>query len=242
MASPITIRRQSRTLPRSSTAATSPENIDYSGPDLKPYLWDVDGTGKAVVGYAVTSTWMPLHGPSDDPNERSDLLDSIGRANAPTIVVQQDIDLPSRRGAIIGDEMAHQMNALGAVGAVVDGNARDIPGINRAGLSLWATGRVPGHARFSFIDHGIPVDVAGLRIWPGDILVCDGDGVTRISVDVAADVLKQCAEVRDGRARRSLTSRNRTSRYATGRTTRCTGAADDLNPLVFPFGHTHDAN
>ena len=172
-------------------------HIDYSGPDLRPYLWDVDGSGKAVVGYAVTSTWMPLHGPSDDPNERSDLLDSIARANAPTIVVQQDIDIPSRRGAIIGDEMAHQMAALGAVGAVVDGNARDIPGINRAGLSLWATGRVPGHARFSFIDHGIPVDVAGLRILPGDILACDGDGVTRISVDVAADVLKQCAEVRE---------------------------------------------
>ena len=55
------------------------EHIDYSGPDLKPYLWDVDGSGKAVVGYAVTSTWMPLHGPSDDPNERSDLLDSIAR-------------------------------------------------------------------------------------------------------------------------------------------------------------------
>ena len=172
-------------------------HIDYSGPDLKPYIWDEAGTGKAVVGYAVTSTWMPLHGPSDDPNERSDLLDSIARANAPTIVVQQDIDVPSRRGAIIGDEMAHQMAALGAVGAVVDGNARDIPGINRAGLSLWATGRVPGHARFSFIDHGIPVDVAGLRILTGDILVCDGDGVTRISVDVAADVLKQCAEVRE---------------------------------------------
>ena len=117
--------------------------------------------------------------------------------NVPTIVVQQDIDIPSRRGAIIGDEMAHQMAALGAVGAVVDGNARDIPGINRAGLSLWATGRVPGHARFSFINHGIPVVVAGLRILPGDILVCDGDGVTRISVDVAADVLKQCAEVRE---------------------------------------------
>ena len=173
------------------------EHIDYSGPDLKPYLWNSDGSGKAVVGYAVTSTWMPLHGPSDDPNERSDLLDSFAGANAPTIVVQQDIDIPSRRGAIIGDEMAHQMAALGAVGAVVDGNARDIPGINRAGLSLWATGRVPGHARFSFIDHGIPVDVAGLRILPGDILVCDGDGGSRISVDVAADVLKQCAEVQE---------------------------------------------
>ena len=176
------------------------EHVDYSGPDLKPYLWDQDGSGKAVVGYAMTSTWMPIHGidgRSQEPSGRWEYYDAIARRNAPTIVVQQDIDIPSRRAAVLGDEMAHQMSALGAVGAVVDGNARDIPGINRAGLSLWATGRVPGHAYFAMIDHSIPVDVAGLRILPGDILVCDGDGVTRVPVDVAEDVLTQCAEVRE---------------------------------------------
>ena len=112
-------------------------------------------------------------------------------------MVQQDIELPPRRGAIIGDGMAYQMKALGAVGAVTDGNARDVPGIKNAGLALWATGRVPGHGPFNMIDHGIPVDVAGLRILPGDILVCDGDGVTRLSADDAEDVLKQSAEVRE---------------------------------------------
>ena len=140
---------------------------------------------------------MPLHGTPQEPHERLEYLDAIAYTDAPTILVQQDIDIPSRRAAIIGDEMAHQMAALGAVGAVVDGNARDIPGINRAGLSLWATGRVPGHAYFAMIDHSIPVDVAGLRILPWDILVCDGDGVTRVPVDVAEDVLRQCAEVRE---------------------------------------------
>ena len=123
-------------------------------------------------------------------------MDSIAYANAPVIVVQQDIDLPARRGAIIGDGMAYQMRALGAVGAVTDGNARDVPGIEKAGLALWATGRVPGHGPFNLIDHDVPVDVAGLRILPGDILVCDGDGVTRVPVDVAEDVLRTAAEVR----------------------------------------------
>ena len=47
------------------------------------------------------------------------------------------------------------------------------------------------------IDHSIPVAVAGLRILPGDILVCDSDGVTRVPTDVAEDVLSQCGEVRD---------------------------------------------
>lgn len=176
------------------------EHIDYSGPDLKPYLWNQHGSGKAVVGYAMTSTWKPINGidgRSQEPNGRWEYYDVIAHLDAPTIVVQQDIDTPSRRAAILGDEMAHQMSALGAVGVVVDGNARDIPGINRAGLSLWATGRVPGHAYFAMIDHSIPVVAAGLRILPGDILVCDGDGVTRVPVDVAEDVLKQCAEVRE---------------------------------------------
>ena len=128
---------------------------------------------------------------------RWEYYDAMAHTDAPTIVVQQDIDTPSRRAAVLGDEMAHQMSALGAVGAVVDGNARDIPGINRAGLSLWATGRVPGHAYFAMIDHSVPVDIAGLRILPGDILVCDGDGVTRVPVDVAEDVLRLCVEVRE---------------------------------------------
>lgn len=176
------------------------EHIDYSGPDLKPYLWNRDGSGKAIVGYAMTSTWMPINGidgQSQEPSGRWEYYDAIASLDAPTIVVQQDIDNPSRRAAILGDEMAHQMAALGTVGVVVDGNARDIPGINRAGLSLWATGRVPGHAYFAMIDHSIPVVVAGLRILPGDILVCDGDGVTRVPVDAAEDILNQCAEVRE---------------------------------------------
>ncbi len=93
------------------------EHIDYSGPDLKPYLWNQDGSGKAVVGYAMTSTWKPIHGingRSQEPSGRWDYYDAIANLNAPSIVVQQDIDTPSRRAAILGDEMAHQMSALGS--------------------------------------------------------------------------------------------------------------------------------
>ena len=108
----------------------------------------------------MTSTWAPINGVggrSQEPSGRWEYYDAIAHLEAPTIVVQQDIDTPNRRAAILGDEMAHQMSALGAVGVVVDGNARDIPGIDRAGISLWATGRVPGHAYFAMIDHSIPV-------------------------------------------------------------------------------------
>ena len=169
------------------------EDDDYSGPELREF---VSPGAKPAVGYALTSRWAPLNEQPGTSAERTDYYDSIAGANVPVIVVQQDVDKPARRGAIIGDGMAYQMKALGAVGALVDGNARDVPGIQQAGLPLWATGRVPGHGPFTMIDHGSPVTVASLNIKPGDILVCDGDGATRVPVDEAADIAKMCAEVR----------------------------------------------
>ena len=169
------------------------EDDDYTDPSIREYI---SPGAKPVVGYALTSTWAPLNEPAEINSDRIDFFDSIARANAPVIVVQQDVDKPARRGAIIGDGMAYQMIALGAVGALIDGNARDVPGIEQAGLPLWATGRVPGHGPFNMLEHEIPVTVASLRIAPGDILVCDADGATRVPVEEATDVAKMCAEVR----------------------------------------------
>ncbi|HJO57417.1 MAG TPA: RraA family protein [Nitrospinaceae bacterium] len=169
------------------------EDNDYTDPDIREY---VSPGNRPAVGYALTSTWAPLNEPGELKSNRIDYFNSIAKADLPVIVVQQDVEKPSRRGAIIGDGMAYQMKALGAVGALVDGNARDVPGIQQAGLPLWATGRVPGHGPFNMIDQNIEVVVASLKICPGDILVCDADGATRVEVDMAADVAKMCAEVR----------------------------------------------
>ena len=169
------------------------EDNDYTDPSVREYVSSGD---KPTVGYALTSTWAPLTEPDEINSTRIDYFDSIAKANVPVIVVQQDVDKPYGRGAIIGDGMAYQMKALGAVGALVDGNARDVPGIKQAGLPLWATGRVPGHGPFNMIDQNIEVVIANLKIVPGDILVCDADGATRVQVDIAADIAKMCAEVR----------------------------------------------
>ena len=171
----------------------TPEGQDYTGAGLQRMLVDPESV---VVGYALTSTWTPLHAPATPAADRNAFWDSIGEADAPVIAVLQDIDAPSGRGAIIGDGMAYTMRALGAVGAVVEGNARDVPGIAKSGIHLWATGRAPGHGPFSMMGHGVPVTVAGLEIHPGDVLVCDGDGVTRVPVEIASDVAKACADVR----------------------------------------------
>ena len=177
--------------------------IDYTGPDLQEMLPNPDGRGEPVVGIALTSTWTPLHEPAEEQRlmDRIEYMDAIARCDLPVVVAMQDVDIPARRGAIIGDGMAYMMRALGANGAVVDGNARDLPGIQRANFALWATGKVPGHGPFNLIEHGIPINVADMVVYPGDILVCDGDGVTRVPPSIADDVLAKCAEVREKEAK-----------------------------------------
>lgn len=171
---------------------------DYTGPDLHQY---VSAGGPVAVGYAVTSTWTPISDPAGDAAQTvyssyNAYWDALAAVGGPSIGVLQDVDQPARRGAMIGDCMATTMKAMGAVGAVVDGCARDITGVQEAGLSLWATGRVPGHGPFTLLSIGEPVTVADLQIHNGDILVCDQDGVTRLSPEIAPDVVKACHEVR----------------------------------------------
>ena len=168
-----------------------PAQADYTGPAIRCMTPEA-GT---LVGYAVTCELTPL---TEQPEtaDWDDYYESIAHVNAPTIAVMKDVDDPACRGAIIGDVMAYRHRALGCIGAVVDGNARDVPGIREASLALWARGRVPGHGPFNIVRHGAPITVADLRIAPGDLLVCDADGVTRVPLDIAADIAKACADVR----------------------------------------------
>ena len=170
----------------------APAKHDYSGPELKCMLPEF-GT---LVGYAMTAELMPLHADTVEKDLRIDYYDSLARAGVPTIAVLKDVDKPAGRGAIIGDGMCYQMRALGCIGVVADGSARDVPGIKKAGVGLWATSRVPGHGPFKTIRHGGAVKVAGLKVNQGDLLVCDGDGVTRVPLDIAAEVALKTVEVR----------------------------------------------
>ena len=166
-------------------------DLDYSGPGLTRMVGGED----TVVGYAITAELTPIHA-QETATDWDEYHDLIAYADGPTIAVLKDVDAPARRGAIIGDGMAYRFAALGALGSVVDGNARDVPGIRQAGLNLWASGRVPGHGPFGIVQCATTLDIHGLRIAHGDILVCDADGVTRVPVDEAEQIAEQCAMVR----------------------------------------------
>ena len=69
-------------------------------------------------------------------------------------------------------------------------------GIRDVGLPIWSSGIVPGHGVFTLIRVNSSVTAGQLRIDPGELLIADEDGCTRIPRGLdAAEVLKAAQEI-----------------------------------------------
>ena len=149
-----------------------------------------------VVGYAVTAE-ITTNDPDSDPVPWSDYYEWLHGLQAPLLSVMKDVDSRPGRGASFGDGMAGLHQRLGVVGAVIDGTVRDVPGIERVGLPIWAWGAVPGHGVFNLVRFGGSTTVGQLRVQTGDLIFADADGCVRIPVAQAAEVAAAASEVRD---------------------------------------------
>ena len=168
-----------------------PEN--YTGPEIRALLPEL---GRAV-GYAVTSE-VTTNDPDVDTLPWDDYYDAMAETQAPMIAVMKDVDSRPGRGAAFGDGMAALHKVLGVTGVVVDGTVRDLTGIKEVGLPIWGRGLVPGHGVFSLVRFNSSVRVGELQVQPGELLVADLDGCTKIpaGTDLGA-VLDKASEIRD---------------------------------------------
>ena len=81
--------------------------------------------------------------------------------------------------ALLGELMMTRAKMLGAAGAVVNGYSRDTNGILAMNFPVFSFGRYAQDqaARGKVIDFRVPIEIGGVRINPGDIIVGDLDGV-----------------------------------------------------------------
>jgi regulator of RNase E activity RraA len=148
-----------------------------------------------VVGYAVTAE-IATNDPDSPSLPWDDYYEWLNGLEGPLVTVMKDIDSRPGRGASFGDGMAGLHRRLGVVGAIVDGTVRDVPGIGRVGLPIWAWGAVPGHGVFHLVRFGESTTTGQLRVHTGDLIFADADGCVRIPVAQASEVAAAAAEVR----------------------------------------------
>ena len=90
----------------------------------------------------------------------------------------------------------------GVVGVVIDGVTRDVDEMRALGFPAFARGIIQQsiRSRCAFAGHGIEVQLAGVRVRAGDLVMADDNGVVVVPWEHAADVLKiaqECAETEE---------------------------------------------
>ena len=83
------------------------------------------------------------------------------------------------------------MKEKGLAGTILDCGVRDVEGIRRIGYPTWARGITPitGNYRFEAYEINCPVVLAGIQIYPGDLVVADESGVVIVPSPLIEEVL-----------------------------------------------------
>ena len=102
----------------------------------------------------------------------------------------------SPRYALWGELMSTRAMKLGAVGAVIDGYARDTNGILTLQFPTFAYGSYAQDQgpRGKVVDYRIAIEIAGVEIKPGDILFGDIDGVCVVPRQAEREVFTSALE------------------------------------------------
>lgn len=92
----------------------------------------------------------------------------------------------------------------GEIGAIVDGGVRDVEECRVLGYPIWSRDVTPltGKWRIETVEINRPVQVGGVQVIPGDIVIADDTGICFIPVEVAEKVLQRAREILKAEARR----------------------------------------
>ena len=102
----------------------------------------------------------------------------------------------SPRYALWGELMSTRAMKLGAAGTVVDGYSRDTRGILELGFPTFSYGRYAQDQapRGKVIDFRVPLEIKGVRVNPGDIVLGDIDGVCIVPKEAEKEVFRLAIE------------------------------------------------
>lgn len=98
--------------------------------------------------------------------------------------------------ALWGEIMSARAMQLGAAGAIVNGYSRDTRGIISLNFATFSYGcyaqdQAP---RGKVIDFRVPIEIEGVRVEPGDILIGDVDGVCVVPKKIEEEVFRRSIE------------------------------------------------
>jgi regulator of RNase E activity RraA len=154
-----------------------------------------------LVGLAFTLRYIPAREDLDVIGEVDNLTDpqrvgieQIGPGEVLVIDARGDT-----RAGTLGAILATRLHVRRAAGIVTDGAYRDSPAIAEIGIPAYAAA-MNAHTNKSIhhpADIQLPVACGGVAVYPGDVLVGDGEGVVVIPRHLARPVAEAAAEMEE---------------------------------------------
>ena len=160
-----------------------------------------------MVGFALTvkidSTSPDL---TPDPSGFDHLRRELFAAPLPWVVVIEEAGPNPERGCHMGDVVGTMLARNGVVGIVSGSGIRDLDGLRQTGLSAFALGTVVSHGVWTITEAGGDVEVAGLRVRPGQLLHGDENGLVAVPAERPAELLDLIEKLRAHEAERRRTA------------------------------------
>lgn len=156
----------------------------------------------SAIGIARTARYLPYEGPLPHlpPDEYTEWV-KYYYANVCTDPWSQDIvdgdficlDIAGLDVGLIGSNNSLACKKRGAVGFLINGGGiRDTDEVILQKIPVWSRfiSQPMDQARIRYYEKDIPIAIGGVAIYPGDVVVADGDGVIVVPRKVARDVAK----------------------------------------------------
>jgi regulator of RNase E activity RraA len=102
----------------------------------------------------------------------------------------------SPRNALWGEMMSTRAMKVGAAGAVLNGYSRDTQAVLSLNFPTFSYGSYGQDAapRYKVVDFRIPIEIANVRVRPGDILFGDIDGVLTVPREAENEIFSKALE------------------------------------------------
>ena len=171
-------------------SASVSDSLDAAGSRmhcLPAVIRPIAPLANTFVGYAFPVTVERVEEP---PAERY-----VGLLSALSAVKKDEVVVVSVPGALDvalwGELLSTSCQAKGVAGVICDGAVRDALQIEALGFPCFARGTVPYdiNGRAEIMGHGDPIEIGGVTIHHGDLVVGDADGLTVVPRDYISDVV-----------------------------------------------------
>ena len=167
------------------------DELGYRDQALREFLRPISGDDR-FAGWARTISCVDVYHIPENPYAMEiEAVDSI--LPGEVVVVST---AGSLQNAPWGELLSTAAQARGARGAVIDGLVRDVRRIQSIAFPVFARGIKPvdSKGRGAIFDYNMPIECAGVRISPGDLIVADNDGVIAVPAEVLPNVIELASE------------------------------------------------